>query len=186
MSDVRLSGLRIAETVGAFESLLALASDIQVPGDVVEELSSQSQGYPYLVQLVGYHFVEHMRSAYPTGVRTAGLDDVLDIEEEVYATYRTNVLVPSTKGLGREARAYLRAMASLLDDEGFAGTGRIAAALGKDPKGLSSCRRGLLERRLILSGGYGKVCYGLPYLTRYSTEDRGAVVESFEGCYVPR
>lgn len=116
----------------------------------------------------------------------AWLEDVFAVEEEVYATYRTNVLVPSTKGLGREARAYLRAMAGLLDDEGFANTGQIAAALGKEPTRLSSCRRGLLDRRLILAGGYGKVCYGLPYLTRYSTEDRRGEIESFEGRYVPR
>lgn len=183
--DCRIAGLRISETVQAFTELMAL-SGIDVDKDVVWRLANMSQGYPYLVQLVGYHFVEHMDTTYPLGLPQPTPGDVDAIEETVYQQYRHNVLVPSTRDLGSEMRAYLQAMSGLLDAEGYARTGDVARTLGKEQKQLSSCRQSLMDRRLILSGGYGKVSYGLPYLSRFSRERDVESYEDMSDRWVPR
>lgn len=186
VEDIHLGSLLIDETVSAFEGLLSLVEDINAPEDVVWALASTSQGYPYLIQLVGFHFVETLRELYPVGTIEPQAQEVIGIDDLVYDEYRSNVLVPSVKGLKAEGRAYLKAMATLLDTEGFASTGAIARALGKDTRRLSSCRQTLLDRRLILSGGRGKVCYGLPYLSRFSTETAPEPPVDFTGRFVPR
>lgn len=186
VEDVHLGALRIDETHDAFRESCAQVRDLSVSDEVIGACAALSQGYPYLVQLVGYEFLESVREAYPVGVMAPTVDDVAAIEEEVYETYRSNVIVPSTKALGKEGKAYLRAMSSLLDEQGFAKTADVAHALGKEQKQLSSCRQGLLDRRLILSGGYGKVCYGLPYLQRYSREQPLPLTTDFTNRWVPR
>ncbi|MBR3317071.1 MAG: hypothetical protein IKG21_04540 [Atopobiaceae bacterium] len=92
------------------------------------------------------------------------------IAERVYETYRSDVLVPSIRRLGSEARAYLAAMAGLLDEGGVGVTSDVAAALGKTTTQLSSCRQRLISRRLIRLDGYGKVRFALPYLSRFASE----------------
>jgi hypothetical protein len=186
VEDVRIGGLLVRETVEAFRDQLGLIPDLKVDDDVVESLANMSQGYPYLIQLVGYCFVKSLAEAFPVGVVCPSADDAAVIEDEVYETYRRNVLMPSTKGLRREALQYMRAVARLQDDEGFTRTSDIAHELGKQQKQLSTCRKSLVERRLILPVGHGKVCFGLPYLTRFSLEKHVEEGPDLRGRWVPR
>ena len=186
VEDVHIGGILIDETTEAFADLLHLVPKLEVTEDVVWELSSMSQGYPYLIQLVGYCFVKSLDEAYPVGVRRPTVEDVRFVEDEVYGTYGTNVLAPSTRGVRGEAMLYLKAMAHLQDEDGFVRTADVAKALGKEQRQLSTCRRSLIQRRLVLPTGYGKVCFGLPYLTRYVLEAPAQMRFNMEGRWVPR
>lgn len=77
-------------------------------------------------------------------------------------------------------------MAHLLDGEGFARTSDIAKAMGKDTKQLSSCRQGLINRRLIVMAGRGSVCYGIPLMQRFSLETGEGEYLPLRGRFVPR
>lgn len=169
-SDEQIGSLLVGETVDAFAQTLARVKGLESPGEVVRAAAECSQGYPYLIQLVGYHLVEHVRKERPIGEWHLNLDDVQAVFDDVYTTYRQNVLVPSTRALGSEARAYLASMAVLLDERGAASTGDVAQSLGKTTPQLSSCRQNLIDRRLIRSAGFGKVRFCLPYLSRFSLE----------------
>lgn len=186
VEDVHIGGLLVDETTKAFGILLRLVPSITVSDDVVWSLSAMSQGYPYLIQLVGYCFVEHVGQLYPVGLVHPSAEDAKAVEDDVYVTYRQNVLEPSTRGVRREAANYLRAMARVQDDEGYVRTADVARELGKEPKQLSTCRSSLIRRRLVLPVGYGKVCFGLPYLTRFALETAEPRTVDLSGRWVPR
>lgn len=169
-NEVKMGSLKVSETVEAFEQLLGLASDIDVQDGVIWEMASFSQGYPYLMQLVGYNLVQLARELYPVGVPTVRADHVMDVETTSYMTYRKDVLLPSLRGTGPEMKAYLAAIALLMDDEGNASTGQIAKHLDKSLTQLSTCRDSLVRRRLISASGRGKIRFALPHLSRYFTE----------------
>ena len=172
--EVQMGSLRISETTDAFSKLLALVPNMEVGEGVVWELSSYSQGYPYLMQLLGYSLVEYLSQLYPVGVRVARVDHVVDIEDEAYGAYRRDVLIPSSRKVGQEGLSYLGAMAQLLDDEGCAATGEVAKLLNKELSQLSSARQMLIRRRLIQMAGRGKVRFALPHLSRFALEGEEA------------
>ena len=169
--EVKLGSLRISETKEAFEKLMRLVGSAEVPDETIWEMSKLSQGYPYLMQLVGYYLVRAADELYPVGVPVIGPRLVVGIADDAYDAYRSDVLVPSTKGLGSEMRSYLETMARLLDDDGIARTSSVARSLGKQTSQLSSCRESLIARRLIVAEGRGKVRFALPYLSRFFLEE---------------
>ena len=168
--DERIGSLLVKETVTAFSSLLGIVPGLEADEDTVWAAAKMSQGYPYLVQLVGYHLVEYVRELYPQGLARILPDHVSAVADAVYETYRNDVLVPSTRSLGKEARDYLFAMATLLDEDGLARTRDVARRMGKETSQLSTCRQRLIDRRLIRADGYGKVRFGLPHLSRFAVE----------------
>ena len=170
VKDERIASLLIDETIAAFKGLCNRVSQFEIDDAQLYEAAAFSQGYPYLIQLVGYHLVELADAEYPVGVAKITMQDINVIQDEVYATYRDNVLMPSTGTLKGEGRAYLAAMAKTMDEEGVASTGDVAAELGKTTTQLSSCRQNLIERRLVIPVGYGKVRFGLPHLSRFAVE----------------
>jgi len=152
--------------------LLGLVPGLEVGEEALWAVSAYSQGYPYLMQLVGYHLVRYLDELYPVGEVHLLPAHMEAVEDKVYGAYRDDVLVPSTRSLGSEARAYLQAMARLLDKEGRAPTGQVARELGKTLSQLSSCRQDLINRRLVRAAGYGKVRFALPHLSRFALEQQ--------------
>lgn len=172
--EIELGSLRISETREAFRELMVLVRGAETPDDTVWEMSKLSQGYPYLMQLVGYHLVRSADELYPVGVPVIGPELVAGIAEDAYDSYRSDVLVPSTSGLGRKMRLYLEAMARLLCDDGTASTSEIAQTLGKRTSQLSSCRQALVAQRLITADGRGRVRFALPHLSRFFLEEEAS------------
>lgn len=73
-----------------------------------------------------------------------GWISVCAVEDETYATYRKSVLIPSMQGVRGAAILYLREMACLQDNEGYARTVDVALAMGKEQKKLSTCRKSFI------------------------------------------
>ncbi|GAA1487816.1 ATP-binding protein [Brachybacterium sacelli] len=115
-----------------------------------------SQGYPYLIQLIGSKAWQNSGDA-----DTIEIEDVRGGREAVVAAMIKNVHGPALRGLSARKREYLLAM---LVDEGPSNVGDIAQRMGIDPRNQSTYRERLLEDELIRSAGRGLVEFALPYL----------------------
>ena len=168
--EFRLESLRVSETHDAFVSLLHQAKGVATTEGTVDALAHASLGHPYLMQLLGYHLIEHEAERQQSGeitLRPSSVDTVFPI---AYDAYRDNVLKPTLSRLGKSLTSYLSAACKLLDDERRAQTTEIARILGLSKQQASTYRQRLIQRRLIVPSGWGYVSLGLPYLDRYLSE----------------
>ena len=170
VSDVRLDSLLVSETYDAFRQLTRLASNVEARDDAIDELARYSQGYPYLMQLIGFHTLEEAPSAAPSQVCEIDRQAVQFAEAAAYEQFHANVLDPIIADLSGEQRAYLRAMAVSLDDDGRSRTGDVASAMGKEQRQLSAVRDRLIRKRVIVADGRGFVRYNLPRMRQYFTD----------------
>lgn len=143
-------------------TLLATAEGSGRPFDDVgvDAAVHLAQGYPYLVQLVGY-------LAWNSSGGTITSEDVSAISSDAIATMGTQVHAPSLMGVPPAQVAYLRAMASLIDGKAEVASTEVAAAVGKKPNEATDTRAKLLERGLIEAPTWGKVAFTLPYFADY-------------------
>lgn len=136
-----------------------------------------SQGYPYLIQLIGSKAWQNSGDA-----DTIEIEDVRGGREAVVAAMIKNVHRPALRGLSARKREYLHAM---LLDEGPSSVGDIAERMSIDPRNQSTYRERLIEEELIRPAGRGFVEFSLPYLgDALRHEDRagaGADVEPDRG-----
>ena len=142
----------------------AAVDTVRDAGRVISEeartrLTQIAHGYPYLLQLVGYH-----------AWRGAGDDPVItqqDVERTLpVVVERMSRLVhgPALRGVPEGQLAYLRAMAQ---DDGPSSTGEIGARLGVTKGHQNVQRSRLIERELIEATGHGLVDFSLPYLREH-------------------
>ena len=116
-------------------------------------------GYPYLLQLVGYHA---WRAAGDDEVITAA--DVASTRPAIVERMSRLVHAPALRGLPEGQRAYLRAMAQ---DDGPSSTGAIGERLGVTKGHQNVQRTRLIERELVVPAGHGLVDFALPYLREH-------------------
>lgn len=122
-----------------------------------------SEGYPYLIQLVGS---KAWRAA--GDAATIELEDVQSTRAGVIAEMIRNVHGPALRDLSPRKRDYLEAM---LEDDGPSNVGDIARRLGVDPRYQSTYRERLIDDDLIEPSARGYVRFSLPYL-REALEER--------------
>lgn len=170
VSDVRLDSLLIDETYDAFRKLIALVPGIEATEESIDELARYSQGYPYLMQLIGFHTLEELPMASEASVVRLSQSDIEFAEPMAYWAFRANVLLPVVESLSDEQRAYLRAMGEAMDAEGKAQTSEVASLMGKSLRQLSTVRDRLLKKRVIAEGGWGHVRYNLPRMRQFFTD----------------
>ncbi|RYF53146.1 MAG: ATP-binding protein [Comamonadaceae bacterium] len=126
-----------------------------------------TNGYPFLIQLVGYHIWRQNRteSVVSTGDVTVG----------VAAARRrigSLVLEPSLAGISDVDRSFLVAMSQ---DDGPSRIGQIAVRLGVDGTYASQYRLRLIDAELIASVGHGMLDFTMPYLREYLREHAAAL-----------
>ncbi|WP_157975812.1 ATP-binding protein [Brachybacterium sp. YJGR34] len=136
-----------------------------------------SQGYPYLIQLIGSKAWQNSGDA-----DTIEIEDVRGGRDGVIAAMIKNIHGPALRGLSPRKREYLLAM---LEDEGRSQVGDIARRMDIDPRNQSTYRERLIEDELIRPAGRGVVEYALPYLAaalrHEQREGVGADVEPDRG-----
>ena len=171
VEEQQLGPLPLDDIAAVYRRIPQLATDFtELDDELAQKLASMSQGHPYLVQLVGYTFVEALRKACPVGMYRATVQDAEAVEGDVYARYCKGLLIPNTRNLGHTQLRYLVAMDAVADEQGLASTRDVASQLGKSVKQLADCRGRLVQRHLILPAGRGKVRFALPYLARYAQD----------------
>jgi len=118
-----------------------------------------TRGYPFLIQLVGYHIWRQ----HP-GVHEITVDDV--DKGAAAAAIRMGALVhePALADLSAVDRTYLLAMAH---DDQASSTSTIADRLGVTVQYASVYRQRLIDAQMIVPAGRGLVDFALPYMRDY-------------------
>ena len=142
----------------------ALAEPIRAGGRTVSSealavMVDGSEGYPFLIQLVGERAWRANSDAPAITVEDAQVGVVTGRE-------RLGVLVhaPALAGISEVDRSFLLAMAQ---DDGASKMADVQARLGVDANYVSQYRLRLIDAELIEAAGRGYVRFALPYLRDY-------------------
>lgn len=169
LNDEVLTFLRRADrhTLSAVrpeDAARALAEPITAAGRTVSEVAldvmvAGSEGYPFLIQLVG-------ERAWRANADSPEISDADARTGVVTGRERLGVLVhgPALVGISGVDRAFLMAMA---EDEGPSKMAVIQERLGVDVNYASQYRLRLIDAELIEAAGRGYVRFALPYLRDY-------------------
>jgi hypothetical protein len=175
LSDDSLTFIRRAErfelaTVDVLDVEIAFSRTVQESGrsidaDQCRAMARASRGYPFLIQLIGFHVWKRAIGGTIDDDDVArGIDDALE---------RMGVLVheQALKDLSPADLRFLRAMA---EDAGDSRVLELSARLAKDRYWVNNYRRRLIAARVIESSGRGRVRFAIPYLRDYllSEDDR--------------
>ena len=131
--------------------------------EAVERAARASQGYPYLIQLLGYH--AWRLSANNPQVDTATVEEAIQVSRSKL-TYLVHE--PALSALSHGDMEFLRAMTH---DKGESKIAEIAGRLGKTVQEISVYRQRLLKAEVIASTGHGKLSFVLPYMQEFITQE---------------
>ncbi|PWG59320.1 ATP-binding protein [Bifidobacterium catulorum] len=167
----RLGDIPLAEVRGAFIDTFE-ESGIAIGGDALRMAVDATEGYPFMIQLVGYHV---WRIAYRRQRDGAAAGKGMSVSEDDASEGVANALSrlgdtvhgPELDGLSPVDKTYLLAMAQ---DDGPSSTSTIAERMGKDVGYANIYRTRLIDAQVIRDVGYGKVDFAIPYLRRYLRE----------------
>ena len=148
------------------------SSGMAISPAVAEAITEAAAGYPFMVQLVGYHT---WQTAARRGSEVISAADMERGVQTARKDFDAMVIEPALRRLPDGQIAYLLAMAGC--GEKFASSGEVAQAMGRDTKDVSSFRRRLIDANLIEPLGYGKVGFAIPYLREYLLSHRDDILE---------
>lgn len=126
----------------------------QMAPEAVEHAVAVSQGYPFMIQLVGFHA---WRAALDPTVAVT-LQDVEVGAETARHQVGQLVIAPMWKDLAEGSRRFLAAMAL---DDGVSRTADIAARLGVSSEYVGVYRRRLMKSGMIAPAGHGRLDFAL-------------------------
>lgn len=129
-----------------------------IDAEALQRCAEATNGYPFLIQLVGYHV---WRSAQDDHISVEAAERGIDA-----ARRRLGSLVhePGLDDLSQVDRTFLAAMA--VDDGPFK-MADVVRRLGVDNQYANVYRTRLIEAEMIHSTGHGLVDFALPYLREY-------------------
>ena len=165
--DMKIGCMQVDETLDAFRSIFQKMPELRVSDEAIWEAGLFSQGYPYLMQLVGYYAVERAFNRLVGGYAEIDEDLMRAVEPIALESYRENVLAPILSALPESLSSYLQAMCEVQDGQGRIGTGAVAKRLGKEQSEVSSYRQRLIDRRIIEPDGQGFARFLLPHVDDY-------------------
>lgn len=134
----------------------------RISDDAVDAVVDEASGYPFMVQLIGFHAWEASRDP-GSGITAV---DVHEGIQEARTEMGQLFIQPAWNRLSAGAQRYLQAMAL---DQVDSSTGHVAERLGKTPTCAAHYRQELVDEGLAVSPGYGKVRFAhrsLPHWLR--------------------
>lgn len=151
------------------------ASGLSIEDDALEQATRATQGYAYLIQLVGY-FVwrEGRRHARESPVITS--EDAEHGTRAAHERYGQSVLETVLAGLTEPAMRYLLAMTH---DDTASSTSEIAARIGKPPASANTYRRALISRQIIEATAPGHVAFSMPFMKEYLEKHRDSLLARY-------
>ena len=121
-----------------------------IESSALEAAVAAASGYPFMVQLIGFHAWEHARAP-EAGITADSMAKALkDAGDEMVRL----VIMPVWKRLSDADRRFVEAMAV---DDGESRVADIAARLGKLPTHVGVYRARLIRAGVIASSGHGRV-----------------------------
>lgn len=142
-------------------------SGIELPAEISTFLADATRGYPFMIQLVGYHVWQIAH-----GAGAGRIDEEMAREGIALARDRFDrmVIEPALQRLPGTLVEYLLAMAE--DGGAPSESGRVAARMGKTPQQVSSYRARLIREDVIEASAWGKVEFAIPYMADYLNAHR--------------
>ncbi|WP_417233736.1 AAA family ATPase [Arthrobacter sp.] len=134
------------------------ASGIRISDERLDAAVQATGGYPFLVQLVGYHV---WRLSKDSGVTDYSLARGIEAARKRLGSM---VLDTALADLSDVDRTFLVKMAI---DDGPSYTSRIAERMGEGIKYAGVYRRRLIDAGIIRAAGRGKIEFTLPYLAEH-------------------
>jgi hypothetical protein len=147
-------------------------SGVAISADLAGRLAEASAGYPFMVQLVGYHTWQG------TQRRSASSVEMRDVERGIAVARRSfdsMVIEPALRQLPKGQLTYLLAMAHA--GEGPVASGTVAQLLGKQANQVSTHRKRLIEANVIEPAGFGNVTFTIPCMRDWLLEHGDALEE---------
>lgn len=164
LGDVPL--IEVSQALGdTFET-----TGIVLDGEPLDIATQATAGYPFMIQLVGYHIwrrTMRRHTADDGDSIEVTVKDARDGVADALSRLGDTVHGPELDGLSPIDKTYLLAMAQ---DDGPSSTSVIAERMGKDVKYAGIYRMRLIEAQVIEDRGYGKVDFAIPYLREYLRE----------------
>lgn len=142
-----------------------------VSDEALEIMAEGTQGYPFLIQLIGDRC---WRRSEPEPEIT--IQDAIAGVAESRKRLGSVIHAPALKGVTNVGKLFLVAMAR---DDGASRTNDIAERLGESIKYVGVYRARLIDMELITPAGHGYVDFTLPYLRDYLREHAVSEIEPF-------
>lgn len=162
-----IGDVRLVDARRALETTIVDAGR-RIDADALDQAAAATGGYPFLIQLLGYHAWRHQR-----GEGTIRLADVVAAIPRARAELGERVHAPALRPLSGIDRAYLRAMA--VDGDGPSRTSEVAQRMGVSIDYAQAYRARLLASGVIEAPRRGWVRFTIPglgdYLLRTLAED---------------
>ena len=157
-AKVILNPLQIADISACFAQALR-DLDIDYDSKTLDIAARETDGYPYLFQLIGFHMLKFL-----------GSENILTAKEvELAVSYSkkalaSDVLLPCLNPMSAEDKRFLNAMAL---DIGECKISDIRSRLHVGKSHVQTYRRRLIDAGLIHSSSRGIVAFSIPYLGQY-------------------
>ncbi|QOT18584.1 AAA family ATPase [Paenarthrobacter sp. YJN-5] len=156
---INLHEAAIAEVTASYKELFSQGGIDVTPG-LISKAAEATEGYPFLIQLVGYFlWLEAGKADWALNEDS--------VERAIRAAERRNSLVvveSALSDISDKDREFLDAMAA---QDGPSTAGQIGGILQAKPNLVSKYRKRLIAAGLIESAGYGKVDFAIPGLRQY-------------------
>lgn len=156
---VDLTSVAPAEAARLFAETAEAGGRVMEPAAVADSVEL-SQGYPYLMQVLGSLA---WAQANLQGADTVSAEHVRMVKEGAIERMGIQIHAPSFQGVTDQQMRLLYAIAELSQDNEAVRTGDIAAHLGVAPNAISMAREALIRRSLVTVPQYGHLQFTLPY-----------------------
>ena len=152
------------ETYQIFDSLgdTFRSAGMGVDDPVVDCLARATGGYPFMVQLVGYHT---WQQATRRGASSITEEDAALGVAVARQRFDETVIEPILHHMAPMQVRYLLAMAE--DADGSSSTGAVAQRLGKPASEAGVYRERLIAASVVDAGAWGRVRFAIPYMGEY-------------------
>ncbi|MDR2570597.1 MAG: ATP-binding protein [Oscillospiraceae bacterium] len=135
-----------------------LNSGTSLSENTVIKAANCTYGYPYLIQLVGYHLWEEMQNS---DNDNNVIDDVLiKTKTELFRNVHRLIFID----LSPRDREFLISMS---EDEGVSAVSVIGDRINKKKNYISLYRDRLISAGVVRSAGYGLLCISYPYMKEF-------------------
>ncbi|MBW3088906.1 ATP-binding protein [Bifidobacterium sp. 82T24] len=158
-----LGDVPLQEVREAFSSTIHGAG-IGIDDEALDIATEATGGYPYMIQLVGYHMWRHARRRQDGPSNVITVDDVHSGVEQARAKLGEGACAPVVKQLSERALDYLNAMAV---DDGPSATSDVAQRMGESMDYANIYRQRLIGEHIITSPARGQVDFAIPFLREY-------------------
>lgn len=135
---------------------------LAIDSEVAELAAEASDGYPYMIQLVGYYM---WRAAEVRGSKEIEEADVIQGKKDALVLFDNAVCAPLFDGLTAAQKLFVKAVAKEAPQP--AKVSEIANRAHRSASWVSKYRASLIKERVVESAGYGLVRLSASHLAEY-------------------